>query len=132
MAPAAAVPFSRVRGAPAASRSRSRYASSLTSIATRRIVPPVKVPGFSYCSVTLSPLSKPTHNPYPECEPARLRPHRALGGDLVVDVAHLIGDEHSRGIAHVRNTSTPPVKRVETVYTPTLSEKCKMGNLDEQ
>ena len=51
--------------APAASRSRSRYGSSLTSTATPRIVPPVNGAGFSYCWLTLSPLSKPTHSPSP-------------------------------------------------------------------
>src|SRR5262249_45852281 len=52
--------------APAASASRSRYDSSLTSIPTPRMVPPLKAPGALYSWLTLSPLSRPMQRPSPE------------------------------------------------------------------
>lgn len=50
----------------AASISRSRYCSLLTSTATPSSLPPVNGNGLAYWRLTVSELSKPTHRPSPQ------------------------------------------------------------------
>src|SRR5262249_51883537 len=49
-----------------ASASRSKYCFFSTVTPTNCIVPPLNVPGVLYCSLTASPLSKPTQSPSPD------------------------------------------------------------------